>query len=321
MFSRSLKVASVIAGVLLSLAVGAQDYPSKALRMIVPFPPGGVTDIVARAVAAKLAIELGQAVVVENRAGASGAIGAEAGARASADGYTLVMGNISTLAINPVTFAKLPYDAVASFDPVSMVAIQPLIIAVHPALPVKSLGDLVVLAKNQPGKLNYGTAGSSIYLAVEFFSAATGIKMNHIPYKGSAPALTDLMGGQIQVLFDPFSSIYPHVASGRVRALAVTTDKRSATAPMLPTVAETGYANFDISSWQGIVVPAGTPKAVIQRLNRDLVKVLSTPEMKERFAQYSAVTAASTPEQFSSYIKEEIARWQKVAVDAGIKPE
>ena len=321
MFSLSFKVCSVIAGMLFSLAVGAQDYPSRALRMIVPFPPGGVTDIVARAVAAKLAIELGQSVVVENRAGASGAIGADAGARAPADGYTLVMGNISTLAINPVTFAKLPYDAVASFDPVSMVAIQPLIIAVHPALPVKSLGDLVVLAKNQPGKLNYGTAGSSIYLAVEFFSSATGIKMNHIPYKGSAPALTDLMGGQIQVLFDPFSSIYPHVASGKLRALAVTTDKRSATAPMLPTVAETGYANFDISSWQGIVVPAGTPRAVIQRLNRDLVKVLSTPEMKERFAQYSAVTAASTPEQFSNYIKEEIARWQKVAVDAGIKPE
>ena len=321
MFSLSFKVCSVIAGMLFSLAVGAQDYPSRALRMIVPFPPGGVTDIVARAVAAKLAIELGQSVVVENRAGASGAIGADAGARAPADGYTLVMGNISTLAINPVTFAKLPYDAIASFDPVSMVAIQPLIIAVHPALPVKSLGDLVVLAKNQPGKLNYGTAGSSIYLAVEFFSSATGIKMNHIPYKGSAPALTDLMGGQIQVLFDPFSSIYPHVASGKLRALAVTTDKRSATAPMLPTVAETGYANFDISSWQGIVVPAGTPRAVIQRLNRDLVKVLSTPEMKERFAQYSAVTAASTPEQFSNYIKEEIARWQKVAVDAGIKPE
>lgn len=321
MFSKSLKSCAAIVGLLISLAVGAQDYPSKALRMIVPFPPGGVTDIVARAVAGKLSIELGQSVVVENRAGASGVIGAEAGAKSPADGYTLVMGNISTLAINPVSFAKLPYDPVASFDPVSMVAIQPLIIGVHPSLPVKSLSELVQFAKSQPGKLNYGTAGSSIYLAVEFFSAATGIKMNHIPYKGSAPALTDLIGGQIQVLFDPFSSIYPHVASGKVRALAVTTDQRSAMAPMLPTVAEAGYANFDVSSWQGIVVPAGTPKAVIQRLNRDLVKVLSTPEMKEQFAQYSAVTAASTPEQFSSYIKEEIARWQKVATDAGIKPE
>ena len=321
MFSKSLKLCAATLGLLVSVGVVAQDYPSKPLRLIVPFPPGGVTGIVARAVSAKLAIELGQSVVVENRAGASGVIGAEAGARSPADGYTLVMGNISTLAINPVTFAKLPYDPIASFDPIGMVAIQPLIVAVHPSLPVKSLSELVQYAKSQPGKLNYGTAGSSIHLAVEFFSTAAGIKMNHIPYKGSAPALTDLIGGQVQVLFDPFSSIYPFVASGKVRALAVTTDKRSATAPTLPTVAESGYANFDVSSWQGIVVPAGTPKAVIQRLNRDLVKVLSTPEMKERFAQYSAVTAASTPEQFSSYIKEENARWQKVAIDAGIKPE
>ena len=321
MFSKSLKLCAATLGLLVSVGVVAQDYPSKPLRLIVPFPPGGVTDIVARAVSAKLAIELGQSVVVENRAGASGVIGAEAGARSPADGYTLVMGNISTLAINPVTFAKLPYDPIASFDPISMVAIQPLIVAVHPSLPVKSLSELVQYAKSQPGKLNYGTAGSSIHLAVEFFSTAAGIKMNHIPYKGSAPALTDLIGGQVQVLFDPFSSIYPFVASGKVRALAVTTDKRSPTAPTLPTVAESGYANFDVSSWQGIVVPAGTPKAVIQRLNRDLVKVLSTPEMKERFAQYSAVTAASTPEQFSSYIKEEITRWQKVAIDAGVKPE
>ena len=321
MFSKSLKLCVAILGLVVSVGAVAQDYPSKPLRLIVPFPPGGVTDIVARAVAAKLAIELGQSVVVENRAGASGLIGAEAGARSPADGYTLVMGNISTLAINPVTFAKLPYDPIASFDPISMVAIQPLIVAVHPSLPVKSLIELVQYAKSQPGKLNYGTAGSSIHLAVEFFSTAAGIKMNHIPYKGSAPALTDLIGGQVQVLFDPFSSIYPFVTSGKVRALAVTTDKRSATAPTLPTVAESGYANFDVSSWQGIVVPAGTPKAVIQRLNRDLVKVLSTPEMKERFGQYSAVTAASTPEQFSSYIKEEITRWKKVAIDAGVKPE
>jgi len=321
MFSKSMKFCAATLGLLVSVGVCAQDYPSKALRMIVPFPQGGVTDIVARAVATKLAIELGQSVVVENRAGASGVIGAEAGARSSADGYTLVMGNISTLAINPVTFAKLPYDPIASFDPISMVAIQPLIVAVHPSLPVQSLSELVQYAKSQPGKLNYGTAGSSIHLAVEFFSTAAGIKMNHIPYKGSAPALTDLIGGQVQVLFDPFSSIYPFVLSGKARALAVTTDKRSATAPTLPTVAESGYANFDVSSWQGIVVPAGTPKAVIQRLNRDLVKVLATPEMKERFAQYSAVTAASTPEQFSSYIKEENARWKKVAIDAGIKPE
>jgi tripartite-type tricarboxylate transporter receptor subunit TctC len=320
MFTKSLRCCASTLGLLVSVGVGAQDYPSKPLRMIVPFPPGGVTDIVARAVAVKLAIELGQPVVVENRAGASGVIGAEAGARSPADGYSLVKGNISTLGINPVTFAKLPYDPIASFDPISMVAIQPLIVAVHPSLPVQSLSELVQYAKSQPGKLNYGTAGSSIHLAVEFFSTAAGIKMNHIPYKGSAPALTDLIGGQVQVLFDPFSSIYPFVSSGKVRALALTTDKRSATATTLPTVAVSGYANFDVSSLQGIVVRARTPKSAIQRLNQDLVKVLSTSEMKERFAQYSAVTAASTPEQFSSYIKEEMARWQQVAIDAGVKP-
>jgi tripartite-type tricarboxylate transporter receptor subunit TctC len=321
MFKKSLKFCAATLGLLVSVGVGAQDYPSKPLRMIVPFPPGGVMEIVARAVAVKLAIALGQAVVAENRAGASGVIGAEAGARSPDDGSTFVMGNISTLEINPVTFAKLPYDPIASFDPVSMVAIQPLIIAVQPSRPVQSLSELVQYAKSQPGKLNYDTAGSSIHLAVEFFSTAAGVKMNHIPYQGSASALTDLIGGQVQVLFDPFLSIYPFVSSGKVRALALTTDKRSATATTLPTVAVSGYANFDVSSLQGIVVRARTPKSAIQRLNQDLVKVLSTSEMKERFAQYSAVTAASTPEQFSSYIKEEMARWQQVAIDAGVKPQ
>ena len=201
----------------------AQGYPVKPLRLIVPFPPGGVTDISSRVVAQKLSAELGQPVVVENRAGASGVIGAEAGAKAAPDGYTLTMGNISTLAINAVTFAKLPYDPVASFAPVSMVAIQPLVISVHPSVPANTLGELVALAKAQPGKLAYGTAGSSVYLAVEFFNTAAGIRMNHVPYKGSSPAIADLIGGQLQVLFDPFSSIYPQVRSGKARGLAVTT--------------------------------------------------------------------------------------------------
>ena len=303
-------------------AAGAQEYPSKSLRLIVPFPAGGVTDIVARLVASKLSIEIGQPVVVENRAGASGAIGAEAGAKAAPDGYTLVMGNISTLAINPATFAKLPYDPVTSFEPVSMVAIQPLIIAVHPSVPARSLGELVQLAKSQPGTLNYGTAGSSIYLAVELFSTATGIKLNHIPYKGSAPAITDLIGGQIQILFDPFSSLYPHVVAGKVRGMAVTTEKRSPVAPGMPTVMESGTAQqYDVSSWQGIVVPAGTPRPIVQRLHRELVKVLGALDIKEKFAQYGAEAVPSTPEQFGAYIRQEIGRWKKVAHDSGIKPE
>lgn len=310
-----------LSALMASVAWAQTDYPSKALRMIVPFPPGGVTDIVARTVAVKLGSELGQQVVVDNRAGASGAMGAELGARAPADGYTLIMGNISTLGINPITFAKLGYDPVSSFDPISLVAVQPLLITVHPSVPAKNLSELVQLAKSQPGQLNYGTAGSSIHLAVEQFNSLAGIRMNHIAYKGSAPAITDLVGGQIQVLFDPFSSIYPQVTAGKVRALAVTTDKRATAAPQLPTVAEQGFPGFDVSSWQGIVVPAGTPKPVIQRLNRALTAVLASNEVKDKFAQYSAVTAPTTPEQFSAYIKEELARWQKVAQQAGVKPE
>lgn len=310
-----------LSALMASVTWAQTDYPNKALRMIVPFPPGGVTDIVARAVAVKLGSELGQQVVVDNRAGASGAIGAEMGARAPADGYTLIMGNISTLGINPITFAKLGYDPVNSFDPISLVAVQPLLITVHPSVPAKNLSELVQLAKSQPGQLNYGTAGSSIHLAVEQFNSLAGIRMNHIAYKGSAPAITDLVGGQIQVLFDPFSSIYPQVTAGKVRALAVTTDKRATAAPQLPTVAEQGFPGFDVSSWQGIVVPAGTPKPVIQRLNRALTAVLASTEVKDKFAQYSAVTAPTTPEQFSAYIKEELARWQKVAQQAGVKPE
>ena len=299
----------------------AQGYPNKPLRLIVPFPPGGVTDINSRVVAQKLSSELGQPVVVENRAGASGVIGAEAGAKAAPDGYTLTMGNISTLAINAVTFAKLPYDPVTSFAPVSMVAIQPLIISVHPSVPANTLQELVALAKAQPGRLAYGTAGSSVYLAVEFFNTVAGIRMNHIPYKGSSPAVADLVGGQLQVLFDPFSSIYPQVRSGKARGLAVTTLKRSAAAPNLPTVAELGYPGFDVSSWQGIVLPAGTPREIVERLNRELVKVLGAQDVKDQFAQHSAEPSPSTPEEFGAYVKQEIARWQKVARDAGVKPE
>jgi len=316
------RIALVAVALCAPLAAAAQsDWPTRPLRMIVPFPPGGVTDIVARAVGAKLATELGQQVVIDNKPGASGAIGAELGAKAAPDGYTLIMGNISTLAINPVTFAKLPYDPLTSFDPVSMVAVQPLLIAVHPEVPAKTLGELVLLAKSRPGQLSYGTAGSSIHLAVEQFSSLAGIRMNHVPYKGSAPAVSDLVGGQIQVLFDPFSSLYPQVSGGKVRALAISTEKRSTVAPTIPTVAEQGYAGFDVSSWQGIVVPAGTPRPIVQRLNRELTKVLASPDIREKFAQFSAVPSATTPEQFGQTIREEITRWQKVAQTAGVKPE
>ncbi len=231
------------------------------------------------------------------------------------------MGNISTLAVNAATFAKLPYDPVTSFAPVSMVAIQPLLVAVHPSVPVQSLPDLVRLAKSKPGELSYGTAGSSIHLAVEFFSTAAGIRMNHIPYKGSAPAITDLIGGQLQVLFDPFSTLYPQVRAGKARGLAVTTERRSSVAPELPTVSELGFTGFDVSSWQGLVVPAATPKDMVERLHRETVKVLGSAEIKEQFAKHGAEPAPTSPEKFGEYIRGEIARWQKVGRDAGVKPE
>lgn len=299
----------------------APAFPSRPIRLIVPFPPGGVTDIVSRTVAGRLSEELGVQVVVENRAGASGAIGAEQAAKAAPDGYTWVMGNISTMAINPTTMARLGYDPLGSFDAVGMVAIQPLLIAVNPSVPAQTLAELVQLARSRPGSLNYGTAGSSIHLAVEQFSGMAGIRMNHVPYKGSAPAITDLLGGQIQVLFDPFSSLYPQVAAGKARALAISTERRSTVAPAIPTVIESGYPGYDVSSWQGLLVPAGTPRALVQRINAELNKVLASREVREKFAQYSAEPTPWTPEQFSAYIRKEQARWLKVAQDAGIKPE
>ena len=322
MSASTFKRAIAIAGLLfVAFAARAQSYPDHSIKLVIPFPPGGVTDIVARTMAAKLTDELGQTVVAENRAGASGAIGAEAVARSPADGYTWVMGNISTMAINQWTMAKLNYDPLKSFEPVGMVAVQPLLIAVNPEVPIKTLAELVSYAKANPGKLNYGTAGSSIHLAVEFFSGLAGIKMNHIPYKGSSPAVTDLIGGQIQVLFDPFSSVYPQVASGKVRGLAITTPERSKVAPSIPTVIESGYAGVDISSWQGILVPAGTPKEIVKKISTAMNKVLASPDVAEKFAQFSAVPTPWSPEQFAAYIQQEQARWGKVATDAGVVPQ
>ncbi len=316
-----IKFAVALAGSVLAVSAIAQTFPDRPIKLVVPFPPGGVTDIVARTLSVKLTEELKQPVIVENRAGASGAIGAEAVARSVPDGYTWLMGNISTLAINQWTMAKLNYNPSTSFEPVAMVAVQPLLVAVNPTVPVNTLSELVAFAKKNPGKLNYGTAGSSIHLAVEYFSGLAGIKMNHIPYKGSAPAITDLLGGQIQVLFDPFSSIHPQVAAGKVKALAITTADRSAVAPQVPTVIELGFAGYDVSSWQGIVVPAGTPKDIVVKMNAAINKALKSKEVVDRFAQFSAVPTQWTPQQFGQYISQEQARWRKVAKDAGVVPE
>jgi len=299
----------------------AQPFPSKPITLVIPFPPGGVSDIVGRAVAARLATVLGVSVVVENKAGASGILGAEAAARARPDGYTLMLGNISTLGTNPASFAKLPYDPEKSFAAVSMLAVQPLVVAVGPRVPAETLADLVKLAKSRGGALTYGTAGSSIQLAVELFASQVGVRMTHIPYKGSAPAITDLLGGQIDVLFDPISSLYPQVKAGKARGLAVTTAQRSPVAPELPTVAESGVERYDVSSWQAIVAPAGTPPGVVAQLNEAVAKVLASAEVRELFARQGAQPTGSTPAELEAFVRAEVARWKKVAADAGVAPQ
>lgn len=298
-----------------------QGDAGRPIQLIVPFPAGGVTDLVSRIVAVRLGAELGQPVVVDNRAGASGILGSGIAAKAAPDGATLLMGNISTLAVNSATFAQLPYDPVTSFVPIGMVAIQPLLVAVHPEVPANDLAELITLARSQPGSLNYGTAGSSVQLAVEQFNHMAGIRMTHVPYKGSAPAISDLIGGQVQVLFDPISTLHPQARSGKVRALAVTTAARSAVAPELPTVAESGLTGYDVSSWQGIVAPRGTPPDTVARLAQALARVLAMPEVQSQFAQQGVAASPSSPQAFTDHIAQERMRWQQVARQAGIQPQ
>ena len=308
-------------GLACTAAAAQPAYPARPITLIVPFPTGGVTDIVARAVASRLATELGESVVVDNKPGASGVPGTVAAARAAPDGYTLILGNISTLGTNPATFAKLPYDPVKDFAPVSMLAIQPLVIAVHPSVPANTLDELVKLAKSKPGALTFGTAGTSIQLAVELFNKINGIQMLHVPYKGSSPAITDLVGGQINVLFDPISTLYPQVRAGKVRGLGVSTRQRAPVAPELPTAQEAGSRDYDVSSWQALVVPAGTPAPIVQRLHGAVTKVLQDPTTRELFARQGANPAPSSPAEAGEFIRAEMTRWKDVAREAGVKPE
>jgi tripartite-type tricarboxylate transporter receptor subunit TctC len=302
-----------------SLPAFAQAYPTKPLKLIVPFAPGGVTDMVSRVMAQGLTAELGQTVIVENRAGASGIVGADAAAKSPPDGYTLMMGNISTLAINAAVFTRLPYDPQTSFEPISMVARQPLVVAVNPNVPVKTIAELVAYAKAN-NKLNFGSAGASLQLATEAFNQAAGIQMTHVPYKGSGPAMTDLVAGHIEVLFDAFSSLYPFIQQGRLRGLAITSARRSPLAPELPTLGELGFPQIEVTSWQGIVVPAGTPPAIVAKLNAAVLKVLESHSVKDQLAKQGVEASPSTPQQLAQYASTERQRWTDVASKAGVKP-
>jgi tripartite-type tricarboxylate transporter receptor subunit TctC len=320
----ALTVAAVAHCIGLSPAQAAEPrYPTKPVRWIVAFPPGGITDIMTRMLAGRLSENLGQQFIVDNRPGGGGLIAAAMAARAAPDGYTLFTGTISTLAANVSTYRKLPYDPLKDFSPVTVTAVTPYVLVIHSGVAAKSVGEFIALAKSKPKQLTFGTAGlgGGSHLATELFLAMSGIELIHVPYKGAAPAMIDLLAGQIQMNFNQPPSTLPHVASGRIRVLAASGARRVAMFPDVPTLAEAGVKGYEATSWQGLVVPAGAPKAVIARLHKEVDAVLRSSEMRERLAAQGSEAVPTTPDKFGKFIAAEIAKWAGVAKQAGIKPE
>ena len=301
----------------------AQQYPSKPIVLVVPFAPGGTSELISRLVAQKLTERLGQQVVVENRPGAAGNIAMEQVARAAPDGYTLILGHIGTLAVNPAMFPKLPYDAIKDFAPVSLIAAVPNIVTVNPAVPAKTLKEFLDLARAKPGSINYGSAGngSAGHLAMEYLKRIAKADMVHVPYKGTGPMLTDLLAGQTQATFTGSSPLIPHIKSGKLRALAVGSAVRIPSLPEVPTVAESGFAGFETSQWYGIIAPAKTPPAIIQKLSVEIAQVMKQPDVIARLSGDGTVMIGSTPNEFAAYISKEKKRWGEVVHDANIKAE
>ena len=320
-FNRCWAVAALLA--VFAQNAFAQAYPTHSIRLVVPFPAGGTTDILARAAAQKLSESLGQSVVVDNRPGAAGNIGADIVAKSAPDGYTLLMGTVGTHAINPGLYAKMPYDHVKDFVPVVLVAGVPNVLAVNPAFPVNSVAELIALAKSKPGTINFASSGSgtSIHMSGELFKAMAGVDMTHVPYKGSSPALTDLMGGQVQIMFDNLPSALPLIKAGKLRAIAVTSLKRAAALPDVPTISESGLPGFEASSWFGVLAPAGTPAPVVAKINADVNKWLQSPEARDQLLVQGANAAGGTPEQFAAHIRAETEKWAKVVKASGAKAD
>ncbi len=302
----------------------AQTYPAKPVRLIVPYPPGGGTDLFARTVGAKLSEQLGQQIIVENRPGAATIIAAEATAKAAPDGYTLLIADSPTVAINPSLYSKLPYDPQKSFAPVSLTARYAMVLVVNPsAIKVNSVRELIEQAKKSPDKIDYASVGpgTTHHLAMELFKQQAGVALNHVPYKGSAPAVQDLLGGQIPVMFLDLASAAPHIKAGKLKVLGVASQKRLAAMPDVPTVAESGLPIFEAWAWQGLVAPAGTPKEVIAKLNAEYAKAVSDNSVRQKLLDAGIEPVTSTPDELSAYIKSETAKWAKVIKDAGIKVE
>lgn len=302
-------------------ALSAEPYPVKPIRMIVGFAPGGGTDLTARPVAQKLSELLGQQVIVENRPGAGGNIATEQVARAAPDGYTLLMGTIASLAINPSLYGNLRFDPETDLAPVIQVVDATNVLALHPSVPANSVKELVALAKEKSLSAGSSGVGATGHLAIELFNLMTGVKLVHVPYKGGGPAMSDLVGGQVNLIFATAASAVPHLKSGRIKGIAVTTAKRSALLPDLPTVAEAGLAGFDANNWYGLVVPAKTPRAIIDQLNAEVTKILAMPDVKTALFNQGLDAAPGTPEQFGAYIKSERAKWARVIKESGAKAE
>jgi tripartite-type tricarboxylate transporter receptor subunit TctC len=301
----------------------AQPYPNKPIRVIVPFAPGGNVDITARLVAPGLQEALGQPVVIENKPGAGGTIGADAVAKSAPDGYTLLMGSNSTFSVAPSLYPRNPYNPLADFAPVVMIASAPFVLVVNPGVAAKDARELVALARSSPGKLTMSSAGtgSSNHLVGEFFQEISGARFTHVPYKGSGQALTDLMGGQVNLHFDQITSAASHIQGGKLRALMVTAPQRVPMLPDVPTAAEAGYASFEATNVTGLIAPAGTPRDVIEKLNAAVQRVIAQPAIRAKFAEIGAQTTGGTPEQFGAYIRDDLAKWTRIVKEAHVKVE
>ncbi len=313
----------IVCTTLLTGHATAQTWPARSIRVVVPYPAGGGADFVARVFCKALSDTIGQQFVVDNRGGANGNVGSEAAAKSTPDGYTLLVTASTNLTINPNLYRKMPFDVQRDLMPISILAIQPTILVVHPTLPARSVKDLVAIAKARPGQLNFGSAGagSSAHLAAELFKMVAGVDMVHVPYKGTGPATADLLGGQIPLMFNNLPPSVALVKAGKLRALAVTGEKRSPAMPDVPTMAEAGYSGVVLTLWNGMLAPAGTPAEIVARLNTEINKTLALPDVKQRFLDLAADPAGSTPGDLSAYIRSEIAKWGKVIKIAGIKPE
>ncbi len=315
--------AAIVAVALIqALPASAQSYPSRPIRFIVPFPPGGGNDVVGRIVAQKLNESLGVPVVIDNRGGAGGTIGTDITSKAPPDGHTMLVNNIS-LAVNATLYPKLPYDTLRDLAPVSLLGRQPNILVAHPAVPVSSVKDMLALARAKPGQVIYGSGGvgTAGHLATELLMLMTRIEMVHVPYKGLGPALIDLMGGRVQIVVSTLASALPQVKGGKLKPLAVTTAKRSAFFPELPTMAEGGVPGYEFSTWYALLVPGATPKAIVERLNAETVKILGVPALKEQFSGQGLEATPSSPAESGAYLRSEVAKWSKVVTASGAKPE